>query len=68
MRQTEVEEVECVHVRGEAEHECQCGVKLIRQMSEESVRMSSLQGVKTPIMLCLDARHCRRSKCVAGDI
>lgn len=44
----------CERVRGEAEQECQRRVKLMCQMSEESVRASSLrgsQGVRTPIML-----------------
>lgn len=54
----------CVHVRGEAEQECQRCVKLMCQMSVESVRVSpprGSHGVKTPSMLCLDSCHCRHT-------
>lgn len=54
----------CVRVRSKAEQECQHCVTLMCQMSEESVSVSAprgSQGVKTPIMLCLDACHYRHT-------
>lgn len=59
-RKTEGDGV-CVHVREETGRECQRCMKLMCQMSEGSVRVSSpwgSQSVREPIMLCLDACHC----------
>lgn len=62
----------CVHIRVEAEQECQHHVKLMCQMSEESVRVvarsrvAGCQGAHHALFRCVSPQS--HNRCVSGVI